>query len=154
MASRAWWACALGGLAGCTYIFDPVSDFTDESATDIDTDTSDTDVPEVVVPELRAFDLTPRLDGLQIHVDAIDPQHDLDGGQVVVSNGTEEYTLAIPGGLLEGFTARGMTQREMVKELNRLGVPAAQGGPWSLVQLQRVLKRLKTSGSVGREAVR
>ena len=43
---------------------------------------------------------------------------------------------------LEGFRQQGLTQRRMVEELNRSGVPAARGGAWSLVQLQRVLGRL------------
>jgi DNA invertase Pin-like site-specific DNA recombinase len=43
---------------------------------------------------------------------------------------------------LKGFTRQGLTQRAMVEELNRSGVPTAKGGQWSLVQLQRVLKRL------------
>jgi hypothetical protein len=35
----------------------------------------------------------------------------------------------------------------MIEELNQLKVPAARGGQWSLMQLQRVLKRLgMTSG--------
>jgi DNA invertase Pin-like site-specific DNA recombinase len=43
---------------------------------------------------------------------------------------------------LQGFQRQGMTHREMVEELNRAGVPAARGGAWGLVQLQRVLRRL------------
>lgn len=42
---------------------------------------------------------------------------------------------------LAGYRAKGMTQREQVEALNRAGVPTAQGGQWSLVQLQRVLSR-------------
>ena len=43
---------------------------------------------------------------------------------------------------LRGLQRQGMAQREMVEELNRAGLPAARGGQWSLMQLQRVLKRL------------
>jgi len=45
-------------------------------------------------------------------------------------------------GQIEGFQLRGLTQRQMVDELNQLGVTAARGGDWSLVQLQRLLKKL------------
>jgi DNA invertase Pin-like site-specific DNA recombinase len=44
--------------------------------------------------------------------------------------------------LLVHFEREGRSQRSMVTELNRLGIRAAQGGAWSLVQLQRVLARL------------
>jgi hypothetical protein len=43
---------------------------------------------------------------------------------------------------LQGFEAQGLTQRQMLEELNRLNVPSARGGQYSLMQLQRVLKRL------------
>lgn len=43
-------------------------------------------------------------------------------------------------GVIAGM--KGKTQREMVEELNSLGVKTARGGEWSLIQLQRVLKRL------------
>jgi DNA invertase Pin-like site-specific DNA recombinase len=44
--------------------------------------------------------------------------------------------------LLEGFILRGMTQREIVEELNKLDIKARRGGSWTLAQLQHVLKRL------------
>ena len=40
------------------------------------------------------------------------------------------------------WRSQGLSQRAMVTQLNALGVPAAKGGDWSLVQLQRVLARL------------
>ena len=43
---------------------------------------------------------------------------------------------------LQAFRAAGMTQRAMVDELNRQGIPTARGGSWSLMQLQRILGRL------------
>ncbi|HSI20790.1 MAG TPA: recombinase family protein [Verrucomicrobiae bacterium] len=43
---------------------------------------------------------------------------------------------------LDAFKTSGMSQRAMVNELNKLGVPTAREGEWSLVQLQRVLSRL------------
>ena len=46
-------------------------------------------------------------------------------------------------GLFAGFRARGLTQRAMVGELNDAGVPARHGGAWTLIQLQRLLKRLQ-----------
>lgn len=44
-------------------------------------------------------------------------------------------------GLVAGFRSRGLSQRGMVAELNAASVPAASGGAWSLVQVQRILKR-------------
>lgn len=44
-------------------------------------------------------------------------------------------------GVLAGFKARGLTQRQMVEELNSIGVRTARGGAWSLIQLQRVMAR-------------
>jgi DNA invertase Pin-like site-specific DNA recombinase len=44
---------------------------------------------------------------------------------------------------LERLRGQGLSHREMVDELNRLGVPSARGGRWSLMPLQRVLKRLE-----------
>jgi putative DNA-invertase from lambdoid prophage Rac len=44
--------------------------------------------------------------------------------------------------ILEGFKKTGMTQRQIVTELNKLGVKARLGGQWSLIQVQAVLKRL------------
>jgi DNA invertase Pin-like site-specific DNA recombinase len=46
---------------------------------------------------------------------------------------------------LNGFRADGLTQRQMVDELNRLGISTARGGQWTLMQLQRVLARLTTA---------
>jgi DNA invertase Pin-like site-specific DNA recombinase len=46
-------------------------------------------------------------------------------------------------GQVEGFKLRGLSQRQMVGELNSLGIRTARGGEWSLIQLQRVMKRLK-----------
>lgn len=43
---------------------------------------------------------------------------------------------------LTSFKAAGLTQRQMVDELNTLGVRTARGGQWSLIQLQRVLARV------------
>lgn len=44
---------------------------------------------------------------------------------------------------LNSFKADGLTQRQQVDELNRLGIRTARGGDWSLMQLQRVLARLQ-----------
>jgi DNA invertase Pin-like site-specific DNA recombinase len=43
---------------------------------------------------------------------------------------------------LNGYRKAGMTQRRMVEELNLQGVKTAEGGTWSLMQLQRVLARI------------
>jgi DNA invertase Pin-like site-specific DNA recombinase len=45
-------------------------------------------------------------------------------------------------GQIEGYKLRGLAQRQMVAELNSLGIRAANGKEWSLIQLQRVIKRL------------
>jgi DNA invertase Pin-like site-specific DNA recombinase len=44
--------------------------------------------------------------------------------------------------ILSALKASGMTQRVMVEELNAKGIASARGGRWSLIQLQRTLKRL------------
>ena len=46
-------------------------------------------------------------------------------------------------GIFEGFKLRELTQRQMVVELNQLGIKTARGGSWSLLQVQRVLKFYK-----------
>lgn len=43
---------------------------------------------------------------------------------------------------LEGFKAQGLTQRQMVEQLNQIGVKTSAGKEWKLMTLQRVLKRL------------
>lgn len=45
-------------------------------------------------------------------------------------------------GQIEGFRLRGLSQRQMVEELNSLGVRTTNGSEWSLIQLQRIMKRL------------
>lgn len=45
-------------------------------------------------------------------------------------------------GVVEGMKARGLSQRAMCAELNQLGVKTARGGKWSLIQLQRIIKKL------------
>ncbi|WP_332328386.1 recombinase family protein [Burkholderia contaminans] len=44
--------------------------------------------------------------------------------------------------VLSGFKASGLNQRQMVEQLNKLGIKTVRGGEWSLMQLQRVLKRI------------
>ena len=44
--------------------------------------------------------------------------------------------------ILTAFKASGMTQRSMVEALNDKGITSARGGLWSLIQLQRTLRRL------------
>ncbi len=50
-------------------------------------------------------------------------------------------------GIITGFKAAGLTQRQMVAELNQLGIRTAKGGNWSLIQVQRVLARLPAGDS-------
>ena len=45
-------------------------------------------------------------------------------------------------GVLHGFIVAGMTQRQMVAQLNTLQIRAARGGAWSLAQVQRVMARI------------
>jgi DNA invertase Pin-like site-specific DNA recombinase len=45
-------------------------------------------------------------------------------------------------GVIEGMKARGLSQRAMRDELNRLGIKTVRGGDWSLIQLQRAMGRL------------
>jgi DNA invertase Pin-like site-specific DNA recombinase len=49
------------------------------------------------------------------------------------------------GGMVEGMTLRGLSQRAMVEELNATGLAAPRGGSWSLLQLQRLLSRIQAS---------
>jgi DNA invertase Pin-like site-specific DNA recombinase len=44
--------------------------------------------------------------------------------------------------LFDGMAARGLSQRQMVKELNGVGIPAPRGGAWGLVQVQRTIARI------------
>lgn len=44
--------------------------------------------------------------------------------------------------ILSALKANGMTQRDMRDELNAKGIVSARGAQWSLIQLQRTLKRL------------
>ena len=48
-------------------------------------------------------------------------------------------------GQVEGFKMRRLTQRQMVNEMNDLGLQTAKGGRWSLLQLQRIIARLATA---------
>lgn len=47
-------------------------------------------------------------------------------------------------GVFTGMRARGLSQRQMVEELNVLGIKASRGGEWSLLQVQRVLKAIES----------
>lgn len=44
--------------------------------------------------------------------------------------------------MVDDMTARGLSQRAMVAELNGIGVPAVNGGVWRRSQVQRVIQRL------------
>ncbi len=44
--------------------------------------------------------------------------------------------------LITGFVNSGLTQRQIVDELNKLEIRTRRGGEWKLVTLQRVMKRL------------
>ena len=44
--------------------------------------------------------------------------------------------------ILNSFKSSNLTQREIVDELNHLGIKASRGGLWSLNQLQRILSKI------------
>ena len=44
--------------------------------------------------------------------------------------------------VFQGFELRGLSQRQMVAELNALGIRAPRGGSWRLKQVQRVINQL------------
>lgn len=46
--------------------------------------------------------------------------------------------------LITGLKSQGLSQRGIVTQLNAVGITAPGGGKWSLVQVQRLLKRLST----------
>ena len=48
-------------------------------------------------------------------------------------------------GLIQGFKASGLPQRAIVAQLNQIGIRTAKGGEWSLIQLQRVMERLRAA---------
>lgn len=52
-------------------------------------------------------------------------------------------------GVLEGFKGAGLSHRAMVAQLNQLGIKTAGGKNWSLIQVQRVIKRLQANSAVG-----
>ncbi|WP_332848145.1 recombinase family protein [Massilia sp. S19_KUP03_FR1] len=47
-------------------------------------------------------------------------------------------------GQFDGFRLRNLTQRQMVEELNELGIRTPAGYLWKLIQVQRLIKRLAT----------
>lgn len=61
----------------------------------------------------------------------------LEGRTEVADTGAQKLA-----GLMAGFAMQKLTQRQMVAELNSIGVHAPRGGTWSLAQVQRLLKRL------------
>lgn len=106
---RVW--CAPGGqvfrfsalllVSGCPYVFsepdfgnvdDPSGDpFVQDSAPD--------PVGGEGAPSVTSFSVTPRLDGAIVSFSASDAEGDLVGGSVVVTDGTETWTLSIPDDL-------------------------------------------------------
>jgi DNA invertase Pin-like site-specific DNA recombinase len=51
-------------------------------------------------------------------------------------------------GQVDGFKLRHLSQRQMVAELNNLGIRTAKGAEWSLIQLQRIMKRLESAADL------
>ena len=56
-------------------------------------------------------------------------------------------------GAMLGMRLRGMTQRDMVTELNAIGIAAPRGGQWGLLQVQRLLQRQSNVASPRTAAV-
>jgi DNA invertase Pin-like site-specific DNA recombinase len=52
-------------------------------------------------------------------------------------------------GQFDSYQARGLTQRQIVEDLNNLGITAPRGGAWRLNQVQRVLARLASDPDAG-----
>lgn len=52
-----------------------------------------------------------------------------------------EFALSLKP-VIEGLKSQNLSQRAIVAELNRLNIKTMRGGPWSQVQLQRVLSKL------------
>lgn len=50
--------------------------------------------------------------------------------------------------VVTGFRMQGLSQRAMVRELNRIGIRAPKGGSWGLYQLQLLLRRIPNQASV------
>jgi hypothetical protein len=48
-------------------------------------------------------------------------------------------------GIISGLINNGLTQRQIVDELNKSSVKTARGCEWKLISLQRVMKRLGLS---------
>ena len=48
-------------------------------------------------------------------------------------------------GVIQGFKASGLSQRAIVAQLNQIGIRTANGGEWSLIQLQRLICRIDAS---------
>lgn len=55
-------------------------------------------------------------------------------------------------GQFEGLRSRGLSQRQMIIELNSVGIKAPRGGEWTLAQAQRVMARLANQAMVGERA--
>lgn len=51
-------------------------------------------------------------------------------------------------GALIAFKSQGLPQRQIVEQLNALGLKTARGSAWTLCAVQRTLKRLGLSGSI------
>lgn len=49
--------------------------------------------------------------------------------------------------VIDGLSTQGLTQRQMVAKMNELEIKTAKGGDWSLLQLQRIISRLKGSAA-------
>lgn len=47
-------------------------------------------------------------------------------------------------GVFEGFKLRQLNQRQMVEDLNSLGIKTSRGKDWSLMQVQRMIKQLQS----------
>ena len=68
-------------------------------------------------------------------------RRNLEAHRVTRSRDAEAFAARLRGAF-EGFELRGLSQRQMVAELNALGIRAPRGGTWRLKQVQRVRARI------------
>jgi hypothetical protein len=57
-------------------------------------------------------------------------------------------------GTISSFLESGFTQRKIVNELNKIGVKTARGCEFTLITLQRILKRLELTTVHSRKEVK
>jgi hypothetical protein len=118
-------------LAGCPFLFEPPdesnvpggdaqnpdgdADTDGDADSDADSD-ADTDVDENA-PSIPSFTVSPRLDSVLVRFSIADLDDDLVGGTIVISNGSSEYPLAIPGEIVPSWEPNGISIVELPTQL-------------------------------------